>query len=690
MVHGNGVEVIPAYITGKIDLKGYNFSDVVSSAYVYANATGNFTSQVQVKNDGTYTLTVNTPADGSPREYTLYARVSLKSSSIIQFDAGEHVKLQTVREQSYSVNFSHEMATLTVEGNFSNDDWTQISPYYNSGSTNYLYAYLYFNKTGANSFLIPANIPFKWVLGYAYPKDTTKYTSLSLEKKEFTAKPGETVKLSWSGTFPDIPPTGKIYGTVSYGPLLEGSLTRHNLYAGSKSTTIVKDGSYEINNIPAGNNISLRAYSYFNNSRQYLYWPYSYINPENTNGYINLPAASVKEVNLSAKPAMVKGKISITGSKSTSDVTSGLHIRAIGVSGTNTYGGSALDQGIINTTGEYSLYLTPGLWDVGCSFNSNYFTFSNNSSNPEEYLNSSFMYYDHTRTVSNGGGLKLEAGQVIEGYDIEIPTGMVTIKFTSSDGALIKSPNISASMTESKNGKAAYSCNVTGTGSSKEVKEAQATIVAPPGTYTVNTAAYVNGSYVTFSPRSVIVVEGVHTVIEINGPSLSVESPTSELYTSEDSVRVTGKATDDIGVTSVTINGKPVDITPTGNSQDPKEVSFDTVVPLVNGPNKIEVIAADTVGKLARDTRYVYKDNSAPTLSVLPADGTFTQDTSVTLTGKATDDNKITQISINGLNVDFTSSNNPDDPNEVVFSKKFDLSKGVNKFTVTANAQLLL
>lgn len=300
------------------------------------------------------------------------------------------------------------------------------------------------------------------------------------------------------------------------------------------------------------------------------------------------------------------------------------------------------------------------------------------------------MYYDYTRTVSNGGGLKLEAGQVIEGYDIEIPTGMVTIKFTSSDVALIKSPNISASMTESKNGKAAYSCNVTGTGSSKEVKEAQATIVAPPGTYTVNTAAYVNGSYVTFSPRSVIVVEGVHTVIEINGPSLTLESPTSELYTSENSVRVTGKATDDTGVTSVTINGKPVDITPTGNSQDPKEVSFDTVVPLVNGPNKIEVIATDTVGKLARDTRYVYKDNSAPTLSVLPADGTFTQDTSVTLTGKATDDNKITQISINGLNVDFTSSNNPDDPNEVVFSKKFDLSKGVNKFTVTANAQLLL
>ena len=683
IVYGNGVEVIPAYITGKIDLKGYNFSDIVSSAYVYANATGNFTSQVQVKSDGTYTLTVNTPADGSGREYTFYARVYLKSG--IQFDAGEKIKLQTVRGQNYSLDFSHEMATLNIEANFSNDDWTQVSPYYNSGSSSYLYCYLFISKTGIHSFVIPANIPFKWILGYASPKDTEKYTSLSLDKKEFTAKPGETIKLTWSGTFPDKPviPLGKIRGTVSYGPLPEGSLSGHSLYCSSSSAYITKDGEYELNNVNAGKSLYLSAYSYFNNSRQYMYWPYSYINPDNANGYIDLPADAEKDINLSAKPAMVKGKIIITGSKSTSDVTSGLHVRANGIYKTDTYGGHASDQGI-KSTGEYSLYLTPGLWDVGCYFNSNYITFSNNSSNPAEYLNSRFLYYDYTRASSNGGGLKLEAGQVVDGYDIKIPTGMVTIKFTSSDGALIKSPTIDASMTEVQNGKTAYSCNVYGTGSSTEVKEAQATIVAPPGTYSVRTTAYVNGSYVTFSPKSVLVIEGVHTVIEINGPSLSLESPTSELYTSEDNIKVKGKATDDAGVESVTINGKSVNITSTGNLEDPKEVSFETDVPLVNGPNKIEVIAADTIGKLAKDTRYVYKDNSKPTLSVYPADGTYTQDTSVTLTGKATDDNEITQISINGLNVDFASSNNPDDPNEVIFSKNFDINDGANKFTVIA------
>ncbi len=684
IVYGNGVEVNPAYITGKIDLKGYNFSEIASTAYVYANATGNFTSQVQVKSDGTYTLTVNTPADSSEREYTIYARVYLKSG--IQFDAGEKVKLQTVRGQNYSLDFSHEIATLNIEASFSNDDWSYLYTYYNSGSSNYLYSYLQITKTGTHSFLIPANIPFKWVLGYAYPKNTEKYTNLNLDKKEFTAKPGETVKLTWSGTFPDKPviPLGKIRGTFSYSPLPEGTLSRHYIYTSSASTYITKDGEYELNNVTAGNSIYLRAYSYFNNNRQYMYWPYSYINPDKTNGYISLPADTEKEVNFSEKPAMVKGKISITGSKSTSDVTSGLHVRANGVYGTNTYGGHATDQGIQNSTGEYSLYLTPGLWDVGCYFNSNYITFSNNSSNPQEYLNSSFMYYDYTRTSNNGSGLNLEAGQVVEGYDIEIPTGMVTIKFTSSDGALVKSPQIDASMNESENGKSTYSCRVYGSGSGTEVKEAQATIVAPPGTYNVNTTAYVNGSYVTFSPRSVLVIEGVHTVIEINGPSLSLESPVSELYTSEENVCVKGKSTDDAGVESVTINGKAVGITSTGNIEDPKEVSFETTVPLVNGPNKIEVIATDTVGKLARDTRYVYKDNSKPTLAVYPADGTSTQETSVTLTGKATDDNEITEITINGISIDFTSSNNPDDPNEVVFSKNFDLDKGINKFTVTA------
>lgn len=683
MVFGQGVEVNPAYIKGKITLGDYDFSEVVSSAYIYANAPGNYNANVQVNKDGTYTLTVNTPADGSAREYTVYARVSLKSGA--QFDAGERKTISTVRGKTYTQDFSQELATLKVEGAFDNDDWRSINLYYGSGSSQYLYYYLYFSSTQSQSFLIPASIPFRWYWGYAYPKDTEKYTTLSLEKKEFTAKPGETVTLSFSGTFPDKivveRPVGNVRGTISYSPLSEGKLTSHNVeWNYSERTAIAEDGEYSLENVTAGNR-RMRVYSRFNNNRQIMYWPNSYINPDNANGNVNLPENEEIEVNVSTKPAIVKGRISLTGSKSLSDVTSGIQMSAYGISGSGSYGGSASDSGIDKNTGEYCLYLTPGIWDVGYYFN---YTFSNYSSNLDEYFYSNFRYYDYTRAYRNGGGVELGEEEVVEGYDVEVPTGIVTIKFSSTDDSLIRSPYINASMNNYVDGKLMNSCQVYGTGSSQEVKEAQATIVAPPGTYNVTTSAYVNGSNVTFSPRSVIVIEGVHTVIEINGPTLTLESPAAELYTDDGEVSVKGTATDDAGIESITINGQTVSFESTGNPDDSNEVSFETIMTLEKGPNKLEVEVTDINGKVARDTRYVYRDNSDPTITVTPADGTVTEDTSITLTGTATDDNEITKITVNGLSVDFTPTNNPEDPNEVTFSKAYDLEEGANRFTVTA------
>ena len=678
---GGGVEVNPAYITGRIILNGYTYTDVASSANVYANATGNFNSNVQVSSDGSYTLTVNTPADGSPRTYNVYARVYLKSGA--QFDAGATVQIATVRGETYTQNFSQSLATLTVDGSFTNDDWTYLSPYYNSGSSQYLYFYMSVSKTGTHSFLIPANIPFRWVWGSASPKDTNKYTSLELVKKEFTAQPGETVELNWTGTFPDKPVQqyGTVRGSISFSPLPEGALSQHYLYCSPTSVSITKDGAYRLDNAYAGTQYSYFV-SYFNNNRQYLYWPYRYINPNNYNGYIDVPANGEVVINISDTPAMVKGKLSLTGIKSLSDTSSTVQVYASGVSNTNTYGGQAYDSGINKNTGEYSLYLTPGTWDVGY-YTSNIY-FNNNSSNPANYMYTYFTYYDYTRLSSYNGGVTVAAGQVVEGYDIEIPTGMVTMKFISTDGSLIKSPYIQGSMSEIVNGKTIHFCNVYGNGSSQEVQEAQVTFIAPPGTYTLNTQAIVNGSNVTFSPQSVVVVEGVHTVIEVNGPKLTLNSPVAELYTYDQQITVSGTATDDVLVKSVTLNGQNLSIQPTGNPNDPHEVSFETTIPLVNGPNKIEVVATDSANKVASDTRFVYKDNAVPTLTVTPTNGTVTSATAITLMGTATDDNQITKLTVNGLSVDFYSTNNPEDPNEVYFSKTYNLVKGANRFSVTA------
>ncbi len=581
-----GVEVNPAYIKGKIILDSYKFSDLVSSAYVYANADGNFNSSVSVSSDGTYTLTVNTPSDGTKRTYNVYARVYLKSG--IQFDAGSHVSIDTVKGITYTQDFSQGIATLSLDGSFTNDDWTYIYAYFNSSTQQYLYCYNGVSKTGSHSFLIPAGIPFKWSFGSASPKNTDKYTSLSLDKKEFTAKSGETVSLTWSGTFPDKPviPVGTVRGSISYSPLPEGSLAYHYIYGSrSGSANLRNDGSFRFDNYPAGNNNYLYAYSYFNDGSQYLRWPYHFVspsNPTNTYNYFDLAENGEAVVDISAKPALVKGKINVTGVKSIKDV-SGATVYAYGNTG-DAYGGSSYDSGINKNTGEYKLYLTPGNWNAayGCNL-----SFYNSSSKPDEYLSSSLQYYDYTKTTNFGNGLTVSALQVVEGYDMEVPTGAVTIKYISTDGSTIKSPSINGTMSEIVNGRQTRYANVSGSGSSQEVKEAQATIVAPPGTYTLNTSAVVNGSNVTFSPRSVVVIEGVHTIIEVNGPTLSVSSPTAELYTTESQITVKGTATDDVSVASVTVNGTDVAIKSTDNTKDPNEVGFETVIPLADGPNKL-------------------------------------------------------------------------------------------------------
>lgn len=74
-------------------------------------------------------------------------------------------------------------------------------------------------------------------------------------------------------------------------------------------------------------------------------------------------------------------------------------------------------------------------------------------------------------------------------------------------------------------------------------------------------------------------------------------------------MEVEGIATDDSGIDSITVNGVEVQITPTGNPDDPNEVSFSTTVDgLVYGENTITVVATDTYDKTTSIERIVIRD----------------------------------------------------------------------------------
>jgi hypothetical protein len=163
---------------------------------------------------------------------------------------------------------------------------------------------------------------------------------------------------------------------------------------------------------------------------------------------------------------------------------------------------------------------------------------------------------------------------------------------------------------------------------------------------------------------------------------LSLATPAAGIYTYDDRTTVSGIADDDVLVDSVTVNGIAVTTTSTGNAAKPHEVSFSVPFDLAKGPNKITVVATDSAGKVAQDTRYVYRDSGAPTLSFTPATST-TPNGSVTVNGTATDDNQVTRVWVNGLEVPFSSSGNVADPNEVAFTTTVNLVDGPNNIAVT-------
>jgi len=72
------------------------------------------------------------------------------------------------------------------------------------------------------------------------------------------------------------------------------------------------------------------------------------------------------------------------------------------------------------------------------------------------------------------------------------------------------------------------------------------------------------------------------------GPAVSIDGPADGATTGEASLKVSGRATDNVGVAKLTINGQPVAVGGDG--------SFSAVVALGTGSNRVDVVATDATG----------------------------------------------------------------------------------------------
>jgi Glucodextranase, domain B len=150
-------------------------------------------------------------------------------------------------------------------------------------------------------------------------------------------------------------------------------------------------------------------------------------------------------------------------------------------------------------------------------------------------------------------------------------------------------------------------------------------------------------------------------------PAAAITSPGDGALVSSPTVTVTGSASDNVGLASLTVNGLPVTVTNGG---------FQTTVDLAEGSNTIFAIATDTSGLQSTATVAVTLDSTPPTLTVdSPRPNQPTNQAMIEVAGSATDASGIGAVSVNGTPVSLVGDR---------FDVPVILAEGANTLTVAA------
>ncbi|MBT8207528.1 MAG: DUF5011 domain-containing protein, partial [Acidimicrobiia bacterium] len=439
-----------------------------------------------------------------------------------------------------------------------------------------------------------------------------------------------------------------------------------NLYLNSPFGPL-NDVAYQLTDLPDGTfTVGLQAQ--LNGYDDYVTFPRSTFDSAFTPP--NRPAivsGSSPVVNITASQAFIEGAVTLGGTMDNSDLSwFQITSRTSGYSESG-YSQDRLDLG----TGNYDLIVTPGDWVI----DGYRMTLNRSETDPDGYLNESIYVSDYVR---RNDVLTVAAGETVY-RDLDLPMGSVTITFTVSGGGLLSNPRLRASCYEYSDSTGEllryYNFNSSSTGQI-DVTTGQVSVVGLKGDCTVIAQAYVGGSLTSFGEFSLEIEPGVEQEVEIGGPSLSVDIE-SGFCIDADEITVTGLATDDVEVASVTVNGVAATLTVTGGI-DPNEVGFSLVIPIAGrGAHEIITVATDTSGKTATDTRTIYNDDGLPTLTFTPADGsTFpVTQTSVAVAGTVVDESDVS-VTLDGTVVTTDAAG--------AFSGNVAVATGENFITVVA------
>ena len=666
---GQDVVLNPGFISGTVRVG----NEVLTRADVSASGAGsssstNVTPPSADPTSASYTLTVNVPGGTSPT-YSVSATARMDGSrDALQF-APESVVVD-------------EGATSIVDFSVANPGFVQADVEVSGGTVSSLSLDIRRSSSTLprSTTSGPATIPAR--VAVVPGTDLRVFTTVFLTNgvriepplRSIDVAAGQTVVLDYDLTAPTPPSdTGTIAGTIAMPGPIEPQ--RHDVGASgpsSRSVVLLQDGAYTLDDLVVGDYF-MGATTRFNNFQDTFTHPSASFQPSRE---VSVSTGTTSTVDIVAQQAFIEGNIDISGSASPADLNGG-SIRAFGAGGDTT---GASVTGRADPGGTYDLIVSDGGWSI------DFLSLSFFRSDPDDYLNQSLFFRDF---VLRQDEIAVAAGATAS-RDLELAMGEVTVALQIQGGTLLSNPSLSGScqLRDSSNQLILQSSFGSSSSGQTNVEVGEVSFIAPEGTCTVTARATVGGSNVTFGQLTIDVEPGTDQVVDIGGPTLTVEFPEPNFITAADTITVTGRATDDVAVAGVTVNGVVASIASTSNANDPNEVSFSATIPLVRGPNEIVTVASDTADPANNSTnrRTVFRDEAPPTLAwtpddgaVLPATGTLT---SVAVSGTADDDAGIDSVLVEGASVAFTPTGNG---NEVAFTTSIDRPAGTSFIEVVAS-----
>ena len=477
---------------------------------------------------------------------------------------------------------------------------------------------------------------------------------------------GQTTEVAYSI---DGSATGSIGGTIAFtGPL---PIQRIDAFAsGPQFRSIVQqpppsNATYSIGPLIPGNyflNVTAR----FNNFDDAFDFPNAAYSPGR---FSQAVGSGQTPVDVTAEQAFINGTLQLSGASSYLPfISSGSTVMA-GVPTTAAAGGSSSDQ-LTVASRAFDVVVSAGGWRLSRT-TVNFFRAAPG-------LSGGFSYFPNSPST-----LTVAAGETLN-HDIPLDLGEVTLTITASEGSTFSNPSVNGfCIQRDASNNLLWQTNVNfSTFNLTNVSQGTVPIVGPSGLCTLTPRVIVNNQTVALPNVSIDVVAGTSQTVDVGGPTLTITSPAPEALFSFSSITVSGKASDDVAVASVMVNGQAASLSSSNNPAIPSEVNFFRSIGLVRGPNVITTVASDTSNpaKTATDTRTVYFDTAIPSLVIeSPANGLETVASTVTVSGRADDDAGVKKITVNGVEAALTPGGSG---NLVLFGSDVPLAIGSNTITV--------